>query len=100
MLELRERLHTKSEATRLLNARSRVGTGYQQTGVKMEVWVGVFVAVVEVVVIVGVGLWLAQRRRRGRTLSERSRGGVPARWSRNYSLTDISDEHARSRASS
>jgi hypothetical protein len=62
----------------------------------MEVGVGVLVAVVEVVVIVRVGSWLAQRRRRGRTLSERSRGGVPARWSRNYSPTDLSDEHARS----
>jgi putative exporter of polyketide antibiotics len=62
----------------------------------MEVWVGVLVAVVEVVVIVGVGFWLAQRRRRGRTLSERSRGGVSARRSRSYSRTDLSDEHARS----
>jgi hypothetical protein len=83
-------------ATRLLGARSRVGTVYQQTGVNMEVWVGVLVAVIEVVVIVGVGSWLAQRRRRGRTLSERGRGGVSARWSRNYSPTDLSDEHARS----
>jgi hypothetical protein len=66
----------------------------------MEVWVGVLVAVVEVVVIVSVGFWLAQRRRRRRTLSERGRGGVPARWSRNYSPTGLSDEHARSRASS
>jgi hypothetical protein len=81
----------------LLDARSRVGTVYQQTGVNMEVLVGVLVAVVEVVVvIVGVGFWLAQRRRRGRTLSERGRGGVSARWSRNYSPTDLSDEHARS----
>jgi len=62
----------------------------------MEVWVGVFVAVVEVVVIVGVGFWLAQRRRRRRGLSERRRGGVPARWSRHYSPTDLSDEHTGS----
>jgi hypothetical protein len=62
----------------------------------MEVWVGVLVAVVEVVVIVGVGFWLAQRRRRGRTLSERSRGGVSERWSRNHSPTELSDEHPRS----
>jgi hypothetical protein len=62
----------------------------------MEVWVGIFVAVVEIVVIVSVGFWLAQRRRRRRTLSERGRGGVPGRWSRNYSPTALSDEHARS----
>jgi hypothetical protein len=62
----------------------------------MEVWVGICVAFVEVVVIVGAGFWLAQRRRRRRTLSVRGRGGVPARWSRNYSPTDFSDEHARS----
>jgi hypothetical protein len=66
----------------------------------MEVWVGVFVAVVEIVVIVGVGFWLAQRRRRRRILSARSRGGVSARWSRNYSPMNLSDEHAHSRASS
>ena len=62
----------------------------------MEVWVGVFVAVVEIVVIVGVGFWLAERRRRRRTLSERGRGGMPARWSRNHAPTGLSDEHARS----
>jgi len=62
----------------------------------MEVWVGICVAVVEFVVIVGAGFWLTQRRRRRRTLSVRGRGGVPARWSGNYSPTDFSDEHARS----
>ena len=84
----------------MFDARWRVGTFYQQTGVNMEVWVGIFVAVVEVVVIVTVGFRLAQRRRRRRTLSERGRGGVSARLSSNYSPTDLSDEHARSRTTS